>query len=90
MVPQKYKSSCSACPVQCKKSCVKTGSGVSFLFPRDGFGRKGAQVSWPGRRGSAGGPALDGVPVQAGDSLVTPPQAKLQRVVLGKGAWEQP
>lgn len=68
---------------------MKTGRSVSFLFPRDGFGTKGAQVSLPGEGGSAGRPALDGVPVQAGDSPVSLPQAKLQRALLGKGAWEQ-
>lgn len=39
---------------------------------------------------SAGRPASDAVCVQSGDSRVWLAQAKLQRVLLGKDAWEQP
>lgn len=68
---------------------MRTGPGSNFLFPRDGFGSTGAHVSLPGWV-SAGRPALDAVCVQLGDSPAWLTQAKLQRVLLGKDAWEQP
>lgn len=62
---------------------MKIGSSFSFLFPRDGFGTKGAQVSLTGWV-SAGSPAWDAVCIQSGDPPVCLAQANLQRVLLAK------